>query len=553
MDPLPGVIARRAVVYYMKELIKKVYTKNKNKIIFVAVLSLLLSVVELSIPYVYGILIDSLTGSIDRSQTRNYIIIFFSLLLVKIVVKYFHNINDIKFHMHSVFDVKMEILKHLRQIPLLEFQKFEPIYLSERIKRDGREIVNFFGDNYVFIFLKAIMLIVYIGIIGFLSRTMFYCVLVIVPLYVAVYLHYKDYIHELSFSLREEEGKSIQAYTEQLLLMEHIKIAANYKVHNKYVIKKFEYFFERLSRFLVWNNKYLSVEAFLSALFQVILFVFGAKAIMEKSMTIGGLIIISTYFQMIVDVINYYVNEAIMYQIMKVSYKRVKELMVIEEETNGSKKVNHVNAISADFSFTYDETKIPLKKYCFSGKQGQAYGLMGKNGCGKTTLLKLLIGLLPYHESGELTYNDLPSRSIDFEYMRRENIGYVTQKHIMTDKCVCDLFAEINESINLSNLKDYLVDLKDSDVQVAINLITKYWDKLYKEISEGEKQIIAFLRVLCKRPEILLLDEPTASLDATKKAWFKEILQYLKEHKLVIVISHDRDILDLCDEKVEVG
>ncbi len=476
--------------------------------------------------------------------------LFGLVLLARAGVTFVHNINQIKLQMKSCYDFKMEILQHLRKISLLTYQKFEPLYLAERLQRDTRELSIFFSEYYVLTFLKIFLLLAYIIIIGSLSRVMLYCILVIIPLYIGVYWYYKNYIHEVGFSLREEESKSIQAYVEQLLLMEEIKTEANYEVHNRYVNKKFDYFFGRLGKYLLLDNKYTFSETCLSIIFQVILFGFSAKAIIEGKLTIGGLIIISTYFQMIVEVINYYVNEAIMYQMMKISYKRIQELLDIPATENGNLLLEKVDNIVADFTFAYGAEDSIGKQYKFVGEKGHAYAVVGKNGSGKSTFLKALTGILPLEKQGKIEFNHQPLDNLDVEQLRCQKIGFLTQKNVMTDKTVEELFKEVWPEATLRLLPQHLVCLKAIDSLYAINVVHQYWQKLYKELSEGEKQIIAFIRLLLKNPDVLVLDEPTASLDVERRAWLAKVLDYVKEKKIVLLISHDQEMVELCDVKM---
>ena len=79
-----------------------------------------------------------------------------------------------------------------------------------------------------------------------------------------------------------------------------------------------------------------------------------------------------------------------------------------------------------------------------------------------------------------------------------------------------------------------------------------FWNSAYYELSEGEKQILSIYRILCKKPEVLILDEPSSNLDFNKKITLKKILRVIKKQMIVIVISHDKDFLDVSDEVIEL-
>ena len=79
-----------------------------------------------------------------------------------------------------------------------------------------------------------------------------------------------------------------------------------------------------------------------------------------------------------------------------------------------------------------------------------------------------------------------------------------------------------------------------------------FWNSSYYELSEGEKQILTIYRILCKKPEMLILDEPSSNLDFHKKIILKKILKTIKERMIIIVISHDKDFLEISDEVIEL-
>ena len=75
----------------------------------------------------------------------------------------------------------------------------------------------------------------------------------------------------------------------------------------------------------------------------------------------------------------------------------------------------------------------------------------------------------------------------------------------------------------------------------------------YYELSEGEKQIISIIRVLCKHPDDLILDEPTSNLDFEKGKFLEKILENIKNKMIIIIISHDKQFLDISDEVIDLN
>jgi ABC-type lipoprotein export system ATPase subunit len=116
---------------------------------------------------------------------------------------------------------------------------------------------------------------------------------------------------------------------------------------------------------------------------------------------------------------------------------------------------------------------------------------------------------------------------------------------MLTHKKVGEMFKEIIPDIHPINLSYYLM-LKEIDY--PFELVCDLWDKSYANISDGEKQIISILRILCKKNNVLILDEPFSNLDVLKKAWLVNMLKDIKKDKIIILISHDKEVLSHCDE-----
>lgn len=153
----------------------------------------------------------------------------------------------------------------------------------------------------------------------------------------------------------------------------------------------------------------------------------------------------------------------------------------------------------------------------------------------------------------EIKYNNIPIQRINLEYLRGEKIAYVSQKHRMTNKKINELFCEIEKDIKIDSIYNCLSYFNDEElIGNVLDDIKLFWNSAYYELSEGEKQILSIYRILCKKPEVLILDEPSSNLDFNKKITLKKILRVIKKQMIVIVISHDKDFLDVSDEVIEL-
>jgi len=169
------------------------------------------------------------------------------------------------------------------------------------------------------------------------------------------------------------------------------------------------------------------------------------------------------------------------------------------------------------------------------------YFIVGKSGSGKSTLLNILGGL-DAPTSGTMEVNgflidNMSSKQLDA--YRKSEVGFVFQEYNLLD--------ELSVGENLRLALNLINDENSTDlVSTALEKVglDGYYTRKAFELSGGEKQRVAIARAIIKSPSIILADEPTGSLDSNTGEQIIEILKKLSEDKLVVVVSHDRDMAE---------
>ena len=204
-----------------------------------------------------------------------------------------------------------------------------------------------------------------------------------------------------------------------------------------------------------------------------------------------------------------------------------------------------------NISFRYDDEEI-FSDISFSVDKGDVLCILGPNGTGKTTLIKCLNGLHDI-DSGEILINGKNIRELSFRQISK-HIGYIPQSHIPS-------FPFKVFDVVLMGRAPYL-NLTDSpreeDEKIALNAlktlgIEDLKDKEYTNLSGGERQLVFLARVLCQKPDILILDEPTSHLDFGNQIKLLEIIDNLSRTGLSIIMSsHFPDHAFLSSNKVAI-
>jgi Cu-processing system ATP-binding protein len=167
-------------------------------------------------------------------------------------------------------------------------------------------------------------------------------------------------------------------------------------------------------------------------------------------------------------------------------------------------------------------------------KKGECIALIGPNGCGKTTLIKSILGMV-IPTKGDVLFNQ---KSILKEYLYREQIGYMPQIGRYPDYMTIGQIIEMIKKIRNSN------QTLDEDLLKAFNL-EKIFDKQMRTLSGGTTQKVSATLAFLFNPEVLILDEPTAGLDPLASEILKDkIIKEKEKGKLILITSHLLSELD---------
>lgn len=196
-------------------------------------------------------------------------------------------------------------------------------------------------------------------------------------------------------------------------------------------------------------------------------------------------------------------------------------------------------------SFSYEPSKEVLSNISFHVDGQQSIGLIGANGTGKSTLLKLLVGLL-MTPNGTISINDIMVQKKTLPALR-EKVGYVFQdsNHQLFMSTVFEdvAFAPRNYDYSPSD-----VDKRVTQALQKVHMTVFKHTPIYK-LSGGQKKLAAIATILSMNPDIILLDEPSGALDPRNR---KHLIHILNEmNVLKIIASHDLDLIfDTCERTI---
>lgn len=202
-----------------------------------------------------------------------------------------------------------------------------------------------------------------------------------------------------------------------------------------------------------------------------------------------------------------------------------------------------------DVGFKYpDSPDCALKNINLTIKRGQVYGIVGRTAAGKSTLVDLLVGLLPPSE-GRIRLDDHPLEAFSLRSWR-SGIGYVSQSPYIADDSLRDNVAfgvrrqQVDNAWVLDCLR--LANLEHLPDDLELGLDTRLGERGVR-LSGGQRQRLAIARALYNRPDILILDEATSALDTISEKEIMAALENLRQRVTMVIIAHRLTTVMNCD------
>ena len=196
--------------------------------------------------------------------------------------------------------------------------------------------------------------------------------------------------------------------------------------------------------------------------------------------------------------------------------------------------------------WTYYDGVPVLEEINLSIEQDDFLGIIGPNGGGKTTLLKVILGLVKPRRGEVSVLGSTPERG-------RKSIGYVPQYNLFDRDFPVSVWDVV--LMGRQGQTGLFRRYSEEDKRLAVQALQRvemfgFKDRQMGRLSGGEQQRVFIARALVAEPKLLLLDEPTASVDATMRAEFYELLKELNKSMTIVLVSHDMSAVSIYVETI---
>jgi ATP-binding cassette, subfamily B, bacterial PglK len=510
------------------------------------------------------ILLVNLLNYFNFKDSNQIIIFFLSIIIIFFIFKSVLNLCTTFFLWKFIYNLQAKLSNKLLEIYLSKEINFYYKNNTSFLIRNINIEVGLFILNYIHpiltIFTETIILIG-IGLFLFSVNSLATVVVTFVLVTFSLILIKLTKNKTIFWSniRHDQEGQRLKILQHTFGLIEELKILGRLKNS----IEKFSKTSELISRSGTYQMFFVDTPRFFLELVAIIAFC--TLVLLLYTITKNGESIIPVVGVFGVAAFRLLPTASrILLSLQRAKYAKVSANLIFDELHKGKyqnnlvninknkNKLNFSSKVKVDnLTFLFDEKKI-LDCLNFEVNKGEIVGIIGPSGKGKTTFLKVFMGLLtPYQGSIYCDGKDIfKERDKWFN-----NLGYVPQQVFLMDDTIYNNvaisineeeidFERVNKCLKIAQLKSFIEQLPEK-------IHTKVGEKGVR-LSGGQRQRIGIARALYNDPDILLFDEPTSSLDDETENFFLEYLKSLKKEKTILIISHKMQTAKICDRFISI-
>lgn len=536
------------------ELVRLANKYITKKIIFTifVIFSMINALINIVIPYITGEFIDFLVYLDGESDLVKYCVIFATACIGSIIINYVLSRLSLIIIKTGVFNLQEDAINKLERTYMLKFAYDTTAELSHKLSYDSNAILNFYVGTIQNAMSNLVTVVISIMFLSIYNFKIAIAVSILNIVYFLVYKFFKNPIRSINQTVRDKDAIYFAELNNRIIKVPFIKSNGYYRFFAERLSKVFYSIYESYLKLQVINYLFYSLDKIILMIAQILLFIYGGYQVVKGNLTIGSFTVISTYFTMILTSIRYFFGVGKEYQEIKVSVDRVLNILSLEKEDFGELECGLIEDIEVkNIDFSYDNNNFIFCDFSYIFKRGNIYLIRGKNGTGKSTLLKILSTLFYYPNNKNMKINGIFVEEHDLNYLRSEKISFLEQDPVIVNGTIRDnLFnSEIdyklfNTLVNVLNMEEFLLRF-NMDIDEPIS------EKKVK-LSGGEKQKIGLLRVLLKKADVVILDEPTSSLDDVTKNQLINYLSSIKNDKIIIISAHDLIVEKMADKLITI-
>ena len=528
--------------------------KNKNvffklmhfigKYRFVLIVSILLAmfsvILQLYVPVLFGDAIDEIVsiGNVNFASLGQYLSkIIFCVILASISLWIMNLLNN-KMTYHIVQDIRLQAMEHIQKLPLSYIDKHSTGNIVSRIIADTDILSDGLLLGFSQLFSGIVTIIATLFFMFSKNVVISIMVICLTPLsfFVAKFIASRSYT---MFKKQSESRGKQTALIDEMIGNQKVVHAFGYE---EKASKQFAEINKELQKYSQQAVFYSSITnpstRFVNNTIYACVAVVGAYMILANSLTVGGLSVLLSYANQYMKPFNDISSVVTEMQNALACASRIFELLEEPVETNSGNIELNTEPETVDIKnvrFSYNPDKPLIEDFNLHADKGMRVAIVGPTGCGKTTLINLLMRFYEVND-GDISINDVNITDLS-RHTLRKCYGMVLQDTWIKSGTVRDNIAfgkpdATDEEIIAASKKAHSYEF--------IRQLPEQFDTVLNEdsISQGQKQLLCITRVMLCLPPMLILDEATSSIDTRTELMIQETFDTLMKDRTSFVVAH---------------
>ncbi|MCG3771990.1 MAG: putative multidrug export ATP-binding/permease protein [Nitrosomonadaceae bacterium] len=510
------------------------------------------------IPTFYKMFIDQVIIGRDMAVFQFVIFGYLGLYVLDAVLAFVRNMSVNRLSNKSMFRIKHQILSHYFGLPFKDYETRSLGDLKMRIDDEAGRLTDFVGPQSLD-FLKSNVTAICAAVLIFTIEwrlALFSMIIIPVTFYLDNKISKREkVVNDTYWMISEKQNSWLQNSFQGWKEVKALNLFRNQK---KIFVRYLYHFAAYYARWIHYHALRGSVIPHIKDefLMKFALYFFGGLMIMRGEITIGSLLVFAVYYTLLSKSIREVSRADADLQSNMPYYDRVMQELEIPPtlKLRGDLPVGGTNDISVknvDFSYGADMPLI-VKDLSFHVGQGERVALVGNSGSGKSTVLKLITGMLTPN-SGQILYSNVDVRELNKRLLFKK-IGYIMQENLMFNVTIRENLMLATPGADTARLDEAC---KKAGIDEFIHSLPKGYETVIGErgikLSGGQRQRMVLARLFLRDVDVIIFDEATSALDQYSESIILDTICSIGRDITIIVVSHRESSIALCDRKISIS